>query len=145
MHVAAHEVSEKIKRPREKETRQQSCLVMWPLSTNPITIQEDPLLSPVEMHTSIIKRSSNQLQFSFHRPKLEPYHLYNFRYMQKTSKSNQEGNNEFEAWMLVAGEKRESFDYSLFWEIPSAQEHIFRIREIVNMQVMQEFDIVRQH
>ena len=24
--------------------------------------------------------------------------------MQKTSKSNQEGNDEFEAWMLVAGE-----------------------------------------
>ena len=40
--------------------------------------------------------------------------------MQKTSKSNQEGNDEFEAWMLVAGEKRERFDYSHFlrdfWE-----------------------------
>ena len=53
------------------------------------------------------KKIFNQLQFSFYRAKLEPCHLYNFRYTQKTSKSNQEGNDEFEAWMLVAGEKRE--------------------------------------
>ena len=66
--------------------------------------------------------------------------------MQKISKSNQERNNEFEAWMLVADEKLEGFNYSLFSErFPSAQEHIFRIREIVNIQAMQEFDIVRQY
>ena len=66
--------------------------------------------------------------------------------MQKTSKSNQEGNDEFEAWMLVAGEKREGFNYSLFFEqFPDAKQHIFRIREIVNIQVMREFDIVQQY
>ena len=47
------------------------------------------------------------LQSSFYRPKLQPYYLYNFREIQRNS-------NEFEAWMLVAGGKRESFDYSLF-------------------------------
>ena len=48
--------------------------------------------------------------------------------------------------MPAAGEKRESFGYSIFSErFPSAQEHIFRIREIVNMEVMQQFDIVRQY
>ena len=48
--------------------------------------------------------------------------------------------------MLAAGEKRESFDYSLLFErFPGAQEHIFRIREIVNIEVMQEFNIVRQY
>ena len=36
--------------------------------------------------------------------------------MQKTSKSNQERNNEFEAWMLDADEKREVLNYSLFSE-----------------------------
>ena len=66
--------------------------------------------------------------------------------MQKTSKSNQEGNDEFEAWVLVAGEKREGFNYSLFFEqFPDAKQHIFRIREIVNIQVMREFDIVQQY
>ena len=57
--------------------------------------------------------------------------------MQKTSKSNQEGNDELEAWMLAAGEKREGFNYSLFFEqFPDAKQHIFRIGEIVNIQVM---------
>ena len=77
------------------------------------------------------KKVFNQLQSSFYRPKLKPYHLYNFRDIQRNSKSSQEENDEFEAWMLVSGEKRESFDYSLFFErFPGAQEHIFRIREI---------------
>ena len=66
--------------------------------------------------------------------------------MQKTSKSNQEGNDEIKAWMLVAGEEREGFNYSLFFEqFPDAKQHIFRIREIVNIQVMREFDIVWQY
>ena len=34
---------------------------------------------------------------------------------------------------------------SLFERFPGAPEHIFRIREIVNIQVMQEFDIVRRY
>ena len=59
--------------------------------------------------------------------------------MQKSSKSNQEGNDEFEAWMLVAGEKREGFNYSLFFEqFLDGKQHIFSIREIVNIQVMRE-------
>ena len=92
------------------------------------------------------KKVFDQLQSSFYQPKLEPYHLYNFRDIQKNSKSSQEGNDKFEAWMLVVGEKRESFNYGLFFErFPGAQEHIFRIREIVNIQVMQEFDIVQQY
>ena len=92
------------------------------------------------------KKVFDQLQSSFYQPKLEPYHFYNFHDIQRNSKSNQEGNDEFEAWMLVVGEKRESFDYGLFFErFPSAQEHIFRIREVVNIQVMQEFDIVWQY
>ena len=66
--------------------------------------------------------------------------------MQNTSKSNQEGNDELEAWMPVAGEKREGFNYSLFFEqFPDAKRHIFRIREIANIQVMREFDIVLQY
>ena len=32
-----------------------------------------------------------------------------------------------------------------FERFPGAQEHIFRIREIVNIQVMQKFDIVQQY
>ena len=93
------------------------------------------------------KKVFDQLQSSFYQPKLEPYHLYNFRDIQRNSKSGQEGNDEFEAWMLVVGEKQKSFDYGLFLRerFPGAQEHIFRIREIVNIQVMQEFDIVRQY
>ena len=60
------------------------------------------------------KKVFDQLQSSFYQPKLEPYHLYNFHDIQRNSKSSQEGNNKFEAWMLVVGEKRESFDYCLF-------------------------------
>ena len=139
MQVAAHEVSERSRDYLEKKHVSKVCSVIWNLSMNLITIQEVPLLSPVEMHTSIIKRSST----SYSLVSIEPCPLYNFRYMQNTSKSNQEGNNEFEAWMLVAGEKREGFNYSLFFEqFPDAQQHIFRIREIVNIQVMREFDIV---
>ena len=88
----------------------------------------------------------DQLQSSFYQPKLEPYHLHNFRDIQRNSKSSQEGNDKFEAWMLVVGEKRESVDYDLLFEVfPGAQEHIFRIRDIVNIKVMQEFDIVQQY
>ena len=91
------------------------------------------------------KKVLDQLQSSFYLPKLRPCHLYNFRDIQRNLKSSQEGNDEFEAWMPVVGEKRESFDYILFFErFPGAQEHIFRIREIVNIQVIQEFDIVWQ-
>ena len=61
------------------------------------------------------KKVFDQLQSSFYRPKLLPYHLYNFRDIQRNSKWSQEGNDEFEAWMLVAGEKREIFDYSLIF------------------------------
>ena len=46
------------------------------------------------------------------------------------------------------GEKRESFNYSLFLfeRFPgTSEEHIFRIREIVNIQVMQEFNILQQY
>ena len=72
--------------------------------------------------------------------------MYNFRDIQRNSKSSQEGNDEFEAWILVVGEKRESFDYGLFFQrFPGEQEHIFRIREIVKLKVMQEFNIVRQY
>ena len=60
------------------------------------------------------KKVFDQLQSSFYQPKLEPYHLYNFRDIKRNSKSSQEENDEFEAWMLVVGEKRESFDYGLF-------------------------------
>ena len=52
------------------------------------------------------KKVFDQLQSSFYQPKLEPYHLYNFRDIQRNSKSSQEGNDEFETWMLVVGEKR---------------------------------------
>ena len=82
---------------------------------NPTTIQEVHLLFSVEMDTSTIKKVFDQLQSSLYQPKLEPYHLYNFRDIQRNSKSSQEGNDEFETWMLVVGEKRESFDYGLFF------------------------------
>ena len=66
--------------------------------------------------------------------------------MQKTSKSNKEGNDEFKAWMLFAGGKRDAFNYSLFFEqFPDAKQHIFRFREIVNIQVMREFDFLQQY
>ena len=68
--VAAHEVSEKIKRYLEKKHLSKVCSVIWNLSMNLITIQEVPLLSPVEMHTSIIKRSSTSYSlFSFYQSK----------------------------------------------------------------------------
>ena len=60
------------------------------------------------------KKVFDQLQSGFYQPKVQPYHLYNFRDIQRNSKPTQEGNDEFEAWMLVVGEKRESFDYGLF-------------------------------
>ena len=59
MQVAAHEVSEKIKRLPGKKHVNKVCSVILNLSINLTTIQEVPLLSPVEMHTSIIKRSSS--------------------------------------------------------------------------------------
>ena len=61
------------------------------------------------------KKVLDQLQSSFYQPKLEPYHLYNFRDIQRNSKSCQEGNDKFEAWMQVVGEKRESFYHRLFF------------------------------
>ena len=92
------------------------------------------------------KKLFNQLQFSFYRPKLQPYHLYSFRDIQRNSKSSQERNDEFQAWLLAAGEKRESLDHSFFFErFPGAQGHIFRMKEIVNIQIMQELDTVRQY
>ena len=74
-------------------------------------IQEVPLLFLVGMDTSIIK-VFYQLRSSFYRQKLQPYHLYNFRDIQRNSKLSQD--DEFKAWMLAADEKRESFDYSVF-------------------------------
>ena len=146
MQVAAHEVSEKIKRLPEKETRQQSLLSDMESEYESDNDPRSPSVVSSRNAYKYHKKIFNQLQFSFYRAKLEPCHLYNFRYMQKTSKSNQEGNDEFEAWMLVAGEKREGFNYSLFFEqFPDAKQHIFRIREIVNIQVMREFDIVQQY
>ena len=42
--------------------------------------------------------------------------------------------------------KNEKVSITVFFlRFPVAQEHIFRIREIVNIQVMQEFDIVQQY
>ena len=66
MQVAAHEVSEKIKRLPGKGTRQQSLLSYMESEhesdndprSPAVVIQEVPLLSPVEMHASAIKRSS---------------------------------------------------------------------------------------
>ena len=49
------------------------------------------------------KKVFNQLQSGFYRPKLQPYHFYNLRDIQRNSESSQDGNDEFEAWMLVAG------------------------------------------
>ena len=43
--------------------------------------------------------------------------------------------------------KNEKVSITVFFyeRFPGVQEHIFRIREIVNIQVMQEFDIVWQY
>ena len=141
MQVAAHEVFEKIKRLPGKEPSQQSLL-----SDMDTEYEFDNDHRSPSVVSSGNKKIFNQLQFSFYRPKLEPYPFVQFRYMQKITKSNQEGNDEFEAWMLVAGEKREGFNYSLFFEqLPAAKQHIFRIREIVNIQVMGEFVIMCQY
>ena len=45
--------------------------------------------------------------------------------MQKTSKSNKEGNDKLEAWMLFAGEKREGSNYSLFLKNFQMQNNTF--------------------
>ena len=63
------------------------------------------------------KKVVDQLQCSFYLQKLMPYRLCNFqgkfRNIQRNSKSSHQENDEFEAWMLVVGKKRENFDYSL--------------------------------
>ena len=46
---------------------------------------------------------------------------------------------------MQAKNEKASITVSFFERFQGAQEHIFRIREIVNIQVMQEFDIVRQY
>ena len=146
MQVTAHEVSEKTKRLPGKETRQQSLISDLESEYESDNYPRSPSVVSSGNAYKYHKKVFNQLQFSFYQPKLEPCHFYNFCYMQKTSKSNQERNYEFETWMLVAGEKREGFDYSLFFEqFPDAKQHIFRIREIVNIQVMREFNIVGQY
>ena len=114
MQVAAHEVSEKSKRLPGKETSQQSLLSDMESEYESDNDPRSPSVVSSRNAYKYQKKIFNQLQFSFYRAKLEPCHLYNFRYMHKTSKSNQKGNDEFEAWMLVAGEKREGFNYSLF-------------------------------
>ena len=130
-------MSEKIKRLPGKETSQQSLLSDMGFEYESDNDPRSPSVVSSRNAYKYHKKVFNQLQFSFYLTKLEPCHLYNFRYMQETSKSNQEGNDKFEAWMLVADEKREGFNYSLFFEqFPDAKQHIFRIREIVNIQVM---------
>ena len=92
------------------------------------------------------KKVFSQLQSSFYRPKLKPYHLYNFRDIQRNSRSSQEGNDEFEAWMLVAGKNEEvSITVSFLKDFRACKNTSSEIREIVNIQVMQEFDIVPQY
>ena len=119
MQIAAHEVSEKIKRLPGKEIRQQSLLSDMESEYESDNDPRSPSVVSNGNAYKYHKRIFNQLQFSFYRPNLEPYHLYNFRYMQKTSKSNQEGNDGFEAWMLVAGENLEGFNCCLFfWQFP---------------------------
>ena len=46
---------------------------------------------------------------------------------------------------MQAKNEKVSITVSFFERFPGAQEHIFRIREIVNIQVMKEFDIVRHY
>ena len=89
----------------EKNARQQSLLSDMESEYESDNDPRSPSVVSSRNAYKYHKKIFNQLQFSFYRAKLEPCHLYNFRYMQKTSKSTQEGNDEFEAWMLVAGEK----------------------------------------
>ena len=125
MQVAAHEVSEKIKRLPGKETRQQRLLSDMESEYESDNDPRSPSVVSSRNAYKYHKKIFNQLQFSFYQAKLEPCHLQNFRYMQKTSKVNQEGNGEFETWMLVAGEKREGFNYSLFLSNFQMQNNTF--------------------
>ena len=93
LQVAAPEVSEKIKRLPGKETHQQSLLSDM---ESEYESDNDPRSLSVVCNRNAYKyhkKIFNQLQFSFYRVKLELCHLYNFRYMLKTLKSNQEGND----------------------------------------------------
>ena len=89
MQFAAHEVSEKIKRLPGEEIRQQSLLSDMESEYESDNNPRSPSVVSSRNAYKYHKKIFNQLQFSFHRAKLELCHLYNFHCMQKTSKSNQ--------------------------------------------------------
>ena len=147
MHVAAHEVSEKIKRLPGKETRQQSLLSDMESEYESDNDPRSPSVVSSRNVCKYHKKIFNQLQFSFYRAKLEPCHSICTIFAtceRLRSQIKKEMMNLKHGCQLQVKNEKVSITVSSE-QFPDATQHIFRIRHIVNIQVMREFDIVQQY